>query len=162
MIEMQVYGLALDEATQVPILILKDKEEKNVLPIWIGAMEAVAISLVLNEISVPRPMTHDLLLQTIEQLGAEVQKVAIVDLKDGTYFAQVVVLLGGDTISIDSRPSDAIALALRAKAPIFTDQKVLEQVVTARKEKAAVNGKEAEDWADLLERFSLDDIKYKM
>jgi uncharacterized protein len=159
MIEMQVYGLALDEATQVPILILKDKEEKNVLPIWIGAMEAVAISLVLNDIKVPRPMTHDLLLRTIEQLGAEVKNVTIVDLKEGTYYAEVIVTLDDDTITIDSRPSDAIALALRAKAPIFTEQKVLDQVVSVRKEKGAEG---REDWEDILERFSLDDTKYKM
>jgi uncharacterized protein len=159
MIEMQVYGLALDEATQVPILILKDKEEKNVLPIWIGAMEAVAISLVLNDIKVPRPMTHDLLLRTIEQLGAEVKNVTIVDLKEGTYYAEVIVTVDDDTITIDSRPSDAIALALRAKAPIFTEQKVLDQVVSVRKEKGAEG---REDWEDILERFSLDDIKYKM
>jgi uncharacterized protein len=160
MIEMHVYGLALDEATQVPILILKDKEEKNVLPIWIGAMEAVAISLVLNEISVPRPMTHDLLLKTIEQLGAEVKNIAIVDLKEGTYYAEILVAFHENTITIDSRPSDAIALALRAKAPIFTKQRVLDQVVTVRKEKGGAEGKE--DWADILERFSLDDTKYKM
>jgi uncharacterized protein len=159
MIEMQVYGLALDEATQVPILILKDKEEKNVLPIWIGAMEAVAISLVLNDIKVPRPMTHDLLLRTIEQLGAEVKNVTIVDLKEGTYYAEVIVTVDEDTITIDSRPSDAIALALRAKAPIFTEQKVLDQVVSVRKEKGAEG---REDWEDILERFSLDDTKYKM
>lgn len=163
MVEMKVFGLAVDEDSQVPVLILKDLEEKQVLPIWIGATEAMAISLALNEVKLPRPMTHDLLLNVFKELGAAVLGVSVVSLEDGTYYAEIEVAVGETKKRIDSRPSDAIALALRAGSPIRVSEAVLTQ--------AALNGKgegqpglsseDADKWTKLLESFDPDD-KYKM
>jgi len=163
MIEMKVFGLALDEDSQVPVLILKDSEEKIVLPIWIGAMEAMAISLALNEVSLPRPMTHDLLLNAISQMGGKVVAVAVVDLREGTYYAEIEVDQNGTPRRIDSRPSDAIALAIRAQAPILVSKKVVEQMASEQGgAKPVIKTEEAEKWNEILEKFSLDDSKYKM
>ncbi len=128
MIEMKVFGLALDEDTQAPVLILKDMEDKLTLPIWIGAMEAMAISLTLNEVKLPRPMTHDLLLSSIGQMGGSVQTVRVTELRDGTFFAVISVNQGGKALEIDSRPSDAIALGVANNVPIFVAEHVLDQV----------------------------------
>jgi len=164
MIEMHVFGLALDEETQAPVLILKDKEEKQVLPIWIGAMEAVAISLILNDIQLPRPMTHDLLLQSIEALGGQVRGVAVVRLRENTYYAEIEVLQGDMRKRLDCRPSDAVALGLRAKAPILVSKQVLEQMIQPRagKSQPVLKSEDAQQWNEILEKYSIDDIKYKM
>jgi bifunctional DNase/RNase len=161
---MKVFGLALDEESQVPVLVLKDKDEKSVLPIWIGAMEAMAISLALNGVKLPRPMTHDLLLSAIHALDAKVLAVNVVSLKDGTYFAEVEVEQAGVLKRIDCRPSDGIALALRAEAPIGVDEKVLEQAESEKKPEptAVLQTDEAEKWTDLLEKLNVEDDKYKM
>lgn len=164
MIEMQIYGLALDEESNVPVLILKDKQEKQVLPIWIGAMEAVAISMVLNNIQLPRPMTHDLLLQTIEAMEGEVRHVDVVRLEDNTYYAEIEVLQGDKLRRIDARPSDAIALGLRAEVPIRVSEDILNQIVELREKKyqAVLKTEEAEKWTEILERYSPEETKYKM
>lgn len=164
MIEMKIYGLALDEDSQIPVLILKDKEEKQVLPIWIGAMEAVAISMVLNNVSLPRPMTHDLLLQTIQALDGQVRFVDVVRLHDNTYFAEIEVLQGDKLKRIDSRPSDAIALGLRAQVPIRVSEEVLTQIVEVREKQyqAVLKTEDAQKWNEILEKFSPDETKYKM
>jgi bifunctional DNase/RNase len=159
---MKVFGLALDEQSQVPVLVLKDLEGEKVLPIWIGAMEAMAISLALNEVNLPRPMTHDLLLSCIRHLESDVRRVDVVRLEEGTYFAEIEIARGEGTRRVDSRPSDAIALALRAKAPIFVDEKILEEVAKEGKGATPVlKSEEAEKWNELLERFE-EDSKYKM
>ncbi len=164
MIEMKVFGLALDEESQVPVLILKDMDEKAILPIWIGAMEAMAISLALNEVKLPRPMTHDLLLRMIESLDAHVVAINVTSLTDGTYYADIEVEVEGGIRRIDSRPSDAIALALRAKAPILVAESVLTQVANESKEASVVafSSDDSDKWTELLEKFDLDDTKYKM
>ena len=164
MIEMKVFGLALDEESQVPVLILKDMEEKAVLPIWIGAMEAMAISLALNEVKLPRPMTHDLLLRLVEALDAQVVSVNVISLTEGTYYAEIELEVGGDTRRVDSRPSDAIALALRARAPILVAEPVLQQVAKESKDATVVAfaSDDAEKWTEILEKFDLNDTKYKM
>lgn len=164
MVEMKVYGLALDEDTQVPVLVLKDKEEKSVLPIWIGAMEAMAISLALNGVKLPRPMTHDLLLSTISTLEAKVMAVNVISLKDGTYYAEVEVDQGGVRKRIDCRPSDGIALALRAEAPISVEEDVLMQAESEKKidGKPVLHTDDADKWNDLLDKLNIDDTKYKM
>lgn len=159
---MKVFGLALDEQSQVPVLVLKDGAGEKVLPIWIGAMEAMAISLALNEVALPRPMTHDLLLLCIQGLEAEVRRVEVVRLEEGTYYAEIEVFQGDKVKRIDSRPSDAIALALRAKAPIFVAEKILEEVAQDGKATPVLKTEEAEKWNELLDRFSDDDSKYKM
>jgi len=163
MVEVKVFGLALDEDSQVPVLILKDLAEEKSLPIWIGAMEAMAISMALNDVAMPRPMTHDLLLGVVRQMGGEVTGVEIVDLRDGTYFAEVEVTEKESTKRIDARPSDAVALALRAKAPIRVAESVLAQAATDEKVpgKPALRGDDATQWNDILEKFDPED-KYKM
>jgi bifunctional DNase/RNase len=159
---MKVFGLALDEQSQVPVLVLKDGAGEKVLPIWIGAMEAMAISLALNEVALPRPMTHDLLLLCIGGLEGAVRRVEVVRLEEGTYYAEIEVLQGEKVKRIDSRPSDAIALALRAKAPIFVAEAILEEVAKEGKAIPVLKTEEAEKWNEMLERFSDDETKYKM
>jgi uncharacterized protein len=123
--EMVVHGLTLDPLTNMPIIILKDLENQRALPIWIGVFEANAILLELEKINTPRPMTHDLLKNAIEGLQGKIERVVVSEIKDSTYFATIEILIDKRQISIDSRPSDAIALALRAKAPIFVSEEVI-------------------------------------
>ena len=115
-IEMTIKGLMVDPITNMPIIILRDSEGQKVLPIWVGIFEANAIALQIENISTPRPMTHDLLKNIITDLKASVEKIVVCDLKDNTFYALVYLATSGDTIAIDARPSDAIALALRARA----------------------------------------------
>jgi len=126
MVRMEVAGLSLDKKTRAPILMLKDLAGDNMLNIWIGAMEAMAISIFLNQVEVPRPLTHDLMLKSIEELGAQLLGVDIVRVENGTYFAELDVDMGGKRSRIDCRPSDAVALALRAGIPILVSRSVLE------------------------------------
>ncbi len=132
MVEMKVVGLSLDDATKAPILVLRREAGEELLPIWIGAMEAMAISIALNSVDVPRPLTHDLLLNTLRSLGAQLVAVDVVDLRDGTYFAELDILHGGSRTRVDCRPSDAIALALRADVPIFVSEDVLRRAAEDR------------------------------
>ena len=126
MVEMKVEGLTLDPLTNMPIIILKDISSDKALPIWVGYFEANAIALEIEKINTPRPMTHDLLRSIISSLHAKVKHVLINDLKDNTFFAVISVIQNGSDMTIDSRPSDAIALALRTKSPIFVEEKVIE------------------------------------
>src|SRR6266705_1589942 len=112
-IEMSIKGLMVDPITNTPIVVLRDKEGQKVLPIWVGIFEANAIALQIENISTPRPMTHDLLKNVIGDLNAEVQKIVVSDLRDNTFYAMIYLDMGGESIAVDSRPSDAIALALR-------------------------------------------------
>lgn len=159
MVEMQVYGLAVENDTETPVLVLKNDELGMVLPIWIGAMEAMAISMVLNEVSFPRPMTHDLLLSTIATFGGEVVSVDIVDIEQGTFYAEIMVRKDGEMVAIDSRPSDAVALAVRADCPVRVAQKVLDVAGT---KDIAETVEEKSGWEDELEGLSPEDFKYKM
>lgn len=164
MIEMKIFGLALDEQSQVPLLILKDKEEKQVLPIWIGAMEAMSISISLNKVSISRPLTHDLMIRILGTLEAEISKVVVVDLKEGTYYAEIHLEQNNQTYLVDSRPSDAIALAVRCDVPIFANEELLEQVGKQfdQEHEVVLKDEEAEKWTEVLEKFSQEDFKYKM
>ena len=164
MVEMKIFGLALDEQSQVPILILKDMEEKRVLPIWIGAMEAMSISISLNKIEMARPLTHDLMINILNTIGAKITKVAVVELKEGTYYAELYIEQGEEVYVIDSRPSDAIALAIRCNAPIFANEELLEDVEKHLKQEHEVvlKDEEAEKWTEFLEKMGEDDFKYKM
>jgi hypothetical protein len=127
---MSIKGLMLDPVSNSPIVVLKDENEKFFLPIWVGIFEANAIALQLENISTPRPMTHDLLRNMISELDARVIRVVINDLRDSTFFAQIRLITGEKTLEVDARPSDAIALALRTEAPIFVTQSVLDQAQT--------------------------------
>ena len=126
-LQVEIKGLMLDPTSNVPIVILRDVQSQLFLPIWIGVFEANAIALRIEGVEPPRPMTHDLLRSVLEQLGAEVEKIVISDLKESTFFAVIHVRQGEDSVSIDARPSDAIALALRANAPIFVLRSVLDK-----------------------------------
>ena len=126
MVEMKVEGLTLDPLTNMPLIILKDLTGDNALPIWVGYFEAHAIALEIEKINTPRPMTHDLLNNIISSLQAKVKHILVTDLKDNTFFAEISVIQNGSDMTIDSRPSDAIALALRSKSPIFVEEKVIE------------------------------------
>jgi bifunctional DNase/RNase len=130
LVPMSIKGLMLDPVSNSPIVVLKDEQDKFFLPIWVGIFEANAIALQLENISTPRPMTHDLLRNMIGELDAQVTRVVINDLRDSTFFAQIRLITGGKTLEVDARPSDAIALALRTEAPIFVAQSVLDQAQT--------------------------------
>src|SRR5437667_6982799 len=125
-IEMTIKGLMVDPVTNVPIILLRDSEGQKVLPIWVGIFEANAIALQIENVTPPRPMTHDLLKNVINDLKGSVQKVVVSDLKDNTFYALIYLTVNGETVAVDARPSDAIALALRARCPIFVEQSVIE------------------------------------
>ena len=125
-IEMTIKGLMVDPITNMPIIILRDKAETRVLPIWVGVFEANAIALQIENVTTPRPMTHDLLRNVIHDLKADIQKIVVSDLKDNTFYALIYIDVNGDTVAVDARPSDAIALALRARAPIFVEESVID------------------------------------
>lgn len=127
-VEMKIKGLMIDPVTNMPIIVLKDAGESSVLPIWVGIFEANAIAMQLENIPSPRPMTHDLLKNVIEGLDVTIERIEITDLRDNTFFALIHLRRAqGDELSIDARPSDAMALALRAEAPIFVENTVIEK-----------------------------------
>ena len=126
LIEARVNGLILEHKTQQNIVILREAEGQRILPIWIGPGEAQAIRRILSEEAFPRPLTHDLLVIMLEGLKAKITRVIIADLRENTFFASVIVEREGEVLSADARPSDSIALALRAKAPIYVNEKLLQ------------------------------------
>lgn len=160
---MRVFGLAMDEKTQAPVLILKDVSEELVLPIWIGGMEGMSISIALNKVAFARPMTHDFLLIAIEKLGGKVEAVEITRLEEGTFYAELVVVQGDETLRIDCRPSDAIAVVIRCDAAIRVAKTVLDDAAIKSLEgyEEVLKTEEAEKWTDELAKFDPDD-KYKM
>lgn len=157
---MIVKGLTMDPSSNSPILILQNPEGDESLPIWIGLLEATAIASELEEVRFNRPMTHDLLRNIIDGMGGAVNKVEVCDLKDNTFYALIHLDGPRGELVIDSRPSDAIAVALRAKAPIFVARKVLDNSQAATVGRSA----EAEEkWREILESMDPDDFgKYKM
>jgi bifunctional DNase/RNase len=159
-IRMEIKGLMLDPSSNSPIVILKDVDSQLFLPIWIGVFEANAIALRIEGLEPPRPMTHDLLRATLEQLGARVEKVVISDLQDSTFFARIHLLREQGEIALDARPSDAIALALRTDAPIFVLRSVMEK---AKADHLATQTSDEEKLKKWLEEISPEDLgKYTM
>jgi len=162
-LQMKVFGLTIDPTSNSPIMILKAEEGEEALPIWIGILEATAIASELQNIKFTRPMTHDLLKRVIETMGAKIEKIEVCDLRDNTYYALIHLKTAEKAYTIDARPSDAIALALRAKAPIFVDESVIEKSKKEAKAEAVVESKEGQKWAEILENLSPEDFgKYKM
>ena len=159
LVPMSIKGLMLDPVSNSPIVVLKDDAEKFFLPIWVGIFEANAIALQLENVSTPRPMTHDLLRNMIAELDARVARVVINDLRDSTFFAQIRVIIGERTLELDARPSDAIALALRADAPIYVAQSVLEQAQTISPDSDDQDEK-VKKWFEQLDTDEMG--KYKM
>ena len=159
-IEMTIKGLMVDPITNMPIVILRDKEGQRVLPIWVGIFEANAIALQIENISTPRPMTHDLLRNVIRDLKASVQKIVVCDLQENTFYALIYLGLNGETLAIDARPSDAIALALRTRAPIFVEDSVIDNAKTVDFSTEKADADRLHKW---LESLDPDDLgKYKM
>lgn len=159
-VEMKIRGLTMDPVTNVPIVVLKDVNGNAVLPIWVGIFEANAIALEIEKVSTPRPMTHDLLKTVFVGLGAGVRKVVVNELKEDTFYALIWVEREGEMISIDSRPSDALAIALRLDCPIYVDDSVLRssKLTTTINEK--VQSDELRKW---LEGLNDEDLgRYKM
>jgi len=158
LVPMTIKGLMLDPISNAPIVVLKDGEDKIFLPIWVGIFEANAIALQLEHVETPRPMTHDLLRNLIKHVDAEVTRVVINELRDSTFYARIHMTQKGRDLDIDARPSDAIAVALRAGAPIFVAQTVLDQAQTISPEDT-----EQDRLKKWLEETDLDDLgKYKM
>ena len=159
-IEMSIKGLMVDPVTNMPIVILRDRDGQKVLPIWVGIFEANAIALQIENVATARPMTHDLLRNVIQDLKASVQKVVVCDLQENTYFALIYLLLNGDTVAIDARPSDALALALRTRAPIFVEDSVIDHAKSVDFSSEQADADRLHKW---LESLDPDDLgKYKM
>ncbi|HEY2804167.1 MAG TPA: bifunctional nuclease family protein [Actinomycetota bacterium] len=125
MIRMSLAGVRVELPTNQPIVLLKEDEGERYLPIWIGAAEAAAIAFALQGVVTPRPMTHDLMKNLLDEVGAQIQRIEITELREGTYYANINMQMNGNAYEISARPSDAIALAVRVEAPIFADEEVL-------------------------------------
>ncbi len=159
-VEMTIRGLLMDPVTQTPIVILKDVGGDSVLPIWVGVPEANAIMLEMEKVSTPRPMTHDLIKNVLTGLETQVHKVVVTELREDTFYAVIWLERGGEVISIDSRPSDALALALRVDCPIFVEEVVLKTSKIASNTADRLTGEELRKY---LEGLNDDDMgKYKM
>ena len=165
LVEVKVFGLAMDPVTSTPIVILKDLQGKRAIPIWIGLFEASAIATQMEGVNLARPMTHDLMNEILSILEVKVLKVVINDLISNTFFAVIHILKDEVPITIDSRPSDAIALALRADAPIFIDEKIIEKStnIDFGRKPSDLNKYTKEQLKEFLESLSSEDFgKYKM
>ena len=159
-VEMKIRGLLMDPVTNMPIVILKDSVSDAVLPIWVGIYEANAIALEIEKVSTPRPMTHDLIKNVLTGLETQVHKVVVTELKEDTFFAVIWLERNGHVISIDSRPSDALALALRADCPIFVEEEVLKNSKAMSTPAEPASAEEMLKW---LENLGEDDLgRYKM
>lgn len=160
-----IAGLTVDPETNAPILILETDKDNRVVPIWIGMLEATAITAVLNKVQFERPMTHDLFRLYVDRMGYEVSKVEICDIRENTYFARIHFISKERSFSMDARPSDAIALALRFDAPIYLEDIVIEtsSVVIEMEPEMADTSDDGKKWAEYLEKLRPEDFgKYKV
>lgn len=157
--EFKIKGLMMDPLTNSPIVILQDVLNGTLLPIWVGIFEANAIALQIERVDTPRPMTHDLLKNVLMQLNAEVEKIVVSDLRDNTFYALIHLRLGDEAVTIDSRPSDAIALALRTDSPIFVSDTVIDSSRNLALTKEKLDPEDVRKW---LENLNPEDLGYKM
>jgi len=159
-VEMKIRGLMMDPVTNMPIVVLKDVNGNSILPIWVGIYEANAIALEIEKVSTPRPMTHDLIKLLLLGMNTSMRKVVVSDLKEDTFYAVIWLEKEGELISVDSRPSDALALALRLDCPIYVDESVLKSSNKASAVTDRVNNDELRRW---LENLNDEDLgRYKM
>lgn len=159
-VEMKIRGLMMDPVTNMPIVILKDLDGNSVLPIWVGVYEANAIALEIEKVTTPRPMTHDLIKNLLMGMGSGLRKVVVSELKDDTFYAVIWMERDGEMVAIDSRPSDALALALRLDCPIFVEDDVLKSSKVSNAVSDKANSEELRRW---LENLSDEDLgQYKM
>lgn len=162
-IEFKIKGLMMDPLTNAPIVVLQQTTSETLLPIWVGIFEANAIALQIEKVDMPRPMTHDLLKSLLNQLEATVEKIVVSELKDNTFYAVIFLNVGGKHVTVDSRPSDAIALALRTDSPIFVTDEVLTKSSTSGATALSSDKHSPEDIRKWLEGLNPDDLgKYKM
>ena len=159
-IRMNVKALIMDPIANMPVVILRDAEGTQFLPIWVGVFEANAIALQLEGIATPRPMTHDLLRNLLARIDATVEKVVITNLLENTFYAEIHIQVGGVPITVDSRPSDAIALALRAAAPVFVEEEVLVRNAANDDPSEAQSSERLKKWLEQVDPDSLG--KYRM
>lgn len=159
-IEMTIKGLMIDPITNMPIVILRDGEGQRILPIWVGVFEANAIALQIENVQTPRPMTHDLLKNVIQDLSAQVERIVVTELKENTFYAVIHLRSDGAAVVVDARPSDAIALALRTAAPIFVEESVIASARSVESSKESMDVGRLQKW---LENLSDEELgKYKM
>ncbi len=159
-IEMTIKSLMIDPVTSMPIIVLREEAGDRVLPIWVGPYEANAIAMQIENVATPRPMTHDLLRNVIEDLEGRVQKVVVTELRDNTFFAVLHLNVRGEPVLVDARPSDAIALALRTKAPIFVEEDVIDNARTLEGTPDRSDTDRLQKWLESLDSDELG--KYKM
>ena len=160
LIEMKIKRVMLDPITNTPMVTLKDKEGDRVLPIWVGLFEANAIALQIENVATPRPMTHDLLRNIITDLDGRVDRIVVSDLKENTFYAVVHLTVRGERVAVDARPSDAIALALRTRAPILVEETVIENAKTVDFGSERLDNDKVQKWPEALDPTELP--KYKM
>ena len=162
--QMKVAALVMDPQSNTPIVILKDLQTETSLPIWIGLLEATAIATELENIQFPRPMTHDLIKNCFDYLSIKVERIEVCDLKNNTYYALIYIRNGEQVSPVDARPSDAIAIALRTKAPIFVSEEVISKSQKAEDTPRPLFDKEnKEKWSEILQNLDPEDFsKYKM
>jgi bifunctional DNase/RNase len=159
-IEMKIKGLVIDPISKMPIVVLEDIQKKRMLPIWIGVFEANAISLKMENVHTPRPMTHDLIINFLNEFGAVLEKIVVTDVRDNTFYANIHCRHHGHTFIIDSRPSDAIALSLRMEAPVFVEEEVVEKAQSLKFDENLEDSEKLKKW---LENLAPEDFgKYKM
>ena len=159
LVEMQIKGLMMDPVTGVPIVILRNADNQRVLPIWVGPVEANAIALQIENVTPPRPMTHDLLKNLLTEFDARVQRVVITALRGNTFYAYLDIDRQGTRILVDARPSDALAVALRSRAPVFVDDAVLDQASSVEVSNEQADRERLPRW---LESLDPDEMGYKM
>jgi bifunctional DNase/RNase len=159
-VEMKIRGLMMDPVSNMPIVVLRDTNGNTILPIWVGIYEANAIALEIEKVSTPRPMTHDLIKTLLHGLGTGIRKVVVSELKDDTFYAVIWLDKDGELISVDSRPSDALALALRLDCPIFVDDSVLKNSKMSNAATDKINTEEQRRWLESLDDEDLG--RYKM
>ena len=160
LVEMTIKGLMVDPITNMPIVVLKDKQGERVLPIWVGIFEANAIALQIENVATPRPMTHDLLRNIINDLDGHVDRIVVSDLKENTFYAVIHLTVKGDRVAVDARPSDAIALALRTQAPILVESSVIDSAKTIDFASDHADNDRLHKWLESLDPEELG--KYKM
>ncbi len=165
-IKMTIHAITLDPQSNSPILILKEENGDRTLPIWIGLLEATAIATEMEKLEFARPMTHDLAVNLLKAAGIRLVRVDVTELKDNTYYAEITLDLGDKLVRVDSRPSDAIALALRAEADIFVNEEVLKGATKVETEPTVMTGeskeKDKDKWSKILEDLDPSAFKYKM
>lgn len=159
MVEVKIESIRVSLMSQYRVVILKDAEGNRYLPIWIGPYEADAITIHLQDVQVPRPLTHDLIIKVIDELGAKVERVIVSDLHNDTFYARIILTVSGKEVSIDARPSDAIAVAVRAECSIYVEDDVMDRAGVVPEEEATVGDEDLGAFKDFIGSLDLDDLE---